>query len=352
MKTSFQPDYRHIEAVMANRRPARLPLYEHLVNPESIEQILGITFSDLLASDDPGDLAEFFRLYCDFFKRMTFDTVSFEICIGSFIGDHSAICGGAGPIQTRDDFNNFPWEEIPGRFWKHAIPRFDALREVMPAGMKAIGGIGNGVFELAEAFTGLEYLPFMDADDPELHAALYNKIGDLMHSIWSEFLKRYKNTYVACRFGDDLGFKSSLLTHPDVIRNNIIPQYRRIINAVHNAGKPFLLHSCGNIFEVMDDFIDIGIDAKHSNEDAIAPFQTWIDKYSSRIGLFGGFDLDFLCLKTPADITASIAEKGARYRATANGYALGSGNSIPSYVPAGNFLAMVEGVQIIRKKEE
>ena len=26
----------------------------------------------------------------------------------------------------------------------------------------------------------------------------------------------------------------------------------------------------------MDDIIDFGIDAKHSNEDAIAPFETWI----------------------------------------------------------------------------
>ncbi|MDR1030283.1 MAG: hypothetical protein LBL76_05370 [Treponema sp.] len=46
-------------------------------------------------------------------------------------------------------------------------------------------------------------------------------------------------------------------------------------------GKPFLLHSCGCIFKVMDDLIAARIDAKHSNEDAIAP-------YGRRIGNFGG----------------------------------------------------------------
>lgn len=351
MKTSFQPDYRHIEAVMANRRPARLPLYEHTVNIDSMERILGVSFGELQGSDDPKDLAEFFRLYCEFFRRMTHDTVSFEICTGGCLGAKNAIRGGEGPIQTRADFDAFPWDEIPKRFWAHAAPRFDALRAALPPGMKAVGGVGNGAFELAEAFTGLEYLPLMNADDPELHTALYNKIGDLMLAIWSEFLPRYKDIYVACRFGDDLGYKCSLLTHPDVVRHNIIPQYRRVINAVHAAGKPFLLHSCGNIFEIMEDMIAAGIDAKHSNEDAIAPFQTWIDKYAGRIGLFGGFDMDFLCLKSPAEITAAVLEDGARYRATANGYALGSGNSIPGYVPSENYLALVEAVQTLRERE-
>jgi hypothetical protein len=63
---------------------------------------------------------------------------------------------------------------------------------------------------------------------------------------------------------------------PDIIRQHIIPQYRRIIDLVHFSDKKFLLHSCGKIFPVMDDIIEMGIDAKHSNEDQIAPFMLWI----------------------------------------------------------------------------
>ena len=44
----------------------------------------------------------------------------------------------------------------------------------------------------------------------------------------------------------------------------------------HDAGKPFILHSCGNLEAVYPDLIDdVGIDAKHSNEDTIAPFSRW-----------------------------------------------------------------------------
>jgi uroporphyrinogen decarboxylase len=149
-----------------------------------------------------------------------------------------------------------------------------------------------------------------------------------------------------------MGFKSSLLTNPGTVRDYILPQYRRIIEHVHSRGKPFLLHSCGCIFEVMEDIIETGIDAKHSNEDAIAPFERWIELYGDRIGLLGGFDMDFLCLKSEQEVYAAVLEQGSRFRSMARGYALGSGNSIPDYVPVENYLAMIRATQAIRNQEE
>ena len=101
----------------------------------------------------------------------------------------------------------------------------------------------------------------------------------------------------------------------------------------------------------MNDIINLGIDAKHSNEDQIAPFDTWIENYSDRIGLFGGFDLNLIILETPQVVFKNVVEHGIRYRARAKGYGLGSGNSIPEYVPVEGFMAMVEAVKTIRKNE-
>jgi len=47
-----------------------------------------------------------------------------------------------------------------------------------------------------------------------------------------------------------------------------------------------------------------------------------------------------------------VFEKGSRFRAAANGYALGSGNSIPDYVPVDGYLAMIEAAKKIRKSEK
>ena len=170
----FQPDYRYFEDVMRNRKPARLPLYEHIINVDFMEKATGETFGHL-ADGDEADRREFFRRYFKFFLDMGYDTPSFEQCLGDAIpGGHSAICGGQGVISTRADFDSFPWREWPERFWQRAEPLFDAAIAELPPGMKLVGGIGNGVFELAESLVGLEYLPFIQADEPELYGDLFD----------------------------------------------------------------------------------------------------------------------------------------------------------------------------------
>ena len=109
----------------------------------------------------------------------------------------------------------------------------------MPEGMKAIGGIGNGVFEISEDLVGLEYLAYMQVDDPELFADVFKKIGDLIVNLWKWFLQKHGNYYAVCRFGDDLGYRSGTLTSPAVIQEHIIPQYRRIIGLIRESGHPF-----------------------------------------------------------------------------------------------------------------
>lgn len=352
MNTSFQPDYSHLVDAVRNRRPKRLPLYEHIISPQIMETILGLSFSSHERTPG-GDTRAFFEPFCRFFKEMTYDTVSYEVCITEVLPGHGAIMGGKpGPIQNRHDFEHYPWDDIPSMFWAKAEPRYKGLAASLPPGMKVVGGVGNGVFEISEDLVGFEYLGYMQADDPELLAMVYSRIGDLMETLWKEFLKRHSDMMAVCRFGDDLGFKTSLLTTPDTIRQHVVPQYRRIVDLVHGAGLPFLWHSCGCIFDVMDDVIAVGIDAKHSNEDAIAPYDTWIERYSSRIGLLGGIDVDVICQPDSQAIFDRVVELGTRFRRTARGYALGSGNSIPKYVPAEGYLAMVRAAQAIREREK
>lgn len=348
---NFEPDYNHMLDVLANRRPARLPVYEHIISPVIMEKILNTSFNGL-DTGNVSDRKEYFFQFCRFFREMTYDTVSYEVCITEILPDGGAIMGGRpGPIQNREDFERYPWEELPERFWQIARPKFDMLRECLPDGMKALGGVGNGVFEISEDLVGFEYLAYLMVDDPPLYTELYARIGDLMTAIWETFLERYGDIFAICRFGDDLGFKTNTLVAPDTIREHIIPQYGRVISAIKGAGKPFLWHSCGCIFSIMEDVIALGIDAKHSNEDAIASFDKWIDSYGDRIGLLGGIDVDLLCLKNPAEIREAVVELGTRFRKKAKGYALGSGNSIPEYVPVEGYLAMIEAAHKIRNNE-
>src|SRR5512146_2770887 len=138
MPTPFQPDYHHMLAVLENRRPVRLPIYEHLINTPFIESVLGIQFGELFCGG-PRELDEFFRHYCRFWREMTYDTVSFEVTITEILPGGGALLGERpGPIQTRADFERYPWDELPDIFWQTAAPRFDALLANLPPGMKAL----------------------------------------------------------------------------------------------------------------------------------------------------------------------------------------------------------------------
>jgi len=345
----ISPDYRNIVTAAENRKSPRIPLYEHIISTLVMEKMTGKKFADL-AKGGYKDKLEFFRYYCGFFRDSGYDAVSFECGTGSVmpgsgaLGDHKE-----GVIKTRRDFDAYPWDAVPDMFFERYRDSYSALGETMPAGMKAIGGVGNGVFECVQDIVGFEELCYIKADDEDLYEALFAKVGEMLTRIWERFLREFGGLFCVCRFGDDLGYKSNTLLDAADIRKLIIPQYRRIVDLVHASGKPFLLHSCGCIFNVMDDLISgAAIDAKHSNEDVIAPWSRWIDDYGGRIGNFGGMDTDVLCANNRTDIVAYTTEVYRQSEKKGRGVAIGSGNSIPNYVDPDRYGQMLETINRLR----
>ena len=346
MKT-YTPDYRRITDAAYKKKTDRIPLYEHDINYHVAEQIIGKPLSEL-REGDYRDKREYFRYYVQFCRDYGYDVVPYEGCVVECIQGGEGLCNRVpGIIRTMEDIERYPWEALPDRYFARFDPFFQALEAEMLPGMKAVAGIGNGVFEIVQDFVPLSELALLEIDEPEVFSLLWEKAGDLLISLWSEFFPRYGDLYSLCRFGDDLGFKSSTLVSPETIRTHILPQYRRIVSLIHSKGKPALLHCCGNIFEVMDDIIDTGIDAKHSNEDTIAPFSVWLEKYGNRIGNFGGVEMNVLCLNTEQEIKEYVKDV-LRTASAYPGVAIGSGNQIAEYIPPEGFIAMVEAVREYR----
>lgn len=346
----YVPDFNNVVMSARNMETPRLPLYEHLISVGTMEKITGEKFGGLLDGNFE-DKKEFFRHYCGFFANMGYDTVSFEQCIGEVMPGSGCLGRHAQPaITDRDDFDKYPWDEIPDLFFNAYSENFKALGDVMPAGMKAIGGPGNGVFECVQEIVGFENLCYIKADDEILYADLFKKIGEINLKIWKRFLAEFGDIYCVLRFGDDLGYKSNTMLAADDVKKHIIPRYKSIIDVVHSYDKPFLLHSCGCIFDVMDDLINVArIDAKHSNEDQIAMFPYWVETYGDKIGNFGGIDTDAVCRLTKPELREYILDVIAKCKGH-GGFAFGSGNSIPDYVPAENYVNMVEIVREYRRE--
>lgn len=342
----FQPNWENIAKCARNEKPDRIPLYEHNICDQIMERITGRKFAHLYGTDDD----KYFAAYNGFFEQMGYDTVTYEACITAVLPYGGALAEPkSGYIDSRERFESYPWDDVLPRYIQCFESKFKALEKNMPRGMKAIGGVGNGVFEIAQDLVGYENLCIMSYEEPELYADLFQKVGNTMYQIWSWFMDHFADTYCVVRFGDDLGYKSNtMIAHKD-IREHIVPQYKRVVDLAHRWNKPFLLHSCGYIFDVMDDMINVaGIDAKHSNEDQIADMSEWVKRYGARIGNFGGIDTDHLVRMDPAELKKLVERVYALAIGKLGGFAIGSGNSIPTYVDPERYLVMINTVRKLR----
>ena len=175
-KNDFQPDYNNLLDVLHNRKPQRLPLYEHIIDIPFISK--AVNKDIVLQGNSAKNLEAFYSQLIGFWKDMTYDGFAYEAAICEILPGHGAIKGGRpGPIQNREDFEKYPFDDIPGIFWETYTPHLEAIRKVMPPGMKAYGGCGYGFSETSEDLVGYQYLCVMQYLDPELFTDIYKKIA-------------------------------------------------------------------------------------------------------------------------------------------------------------------------------
>jgi len=240
-----------------------------------------------------------------------------------------------GPIMNWDDFENYNWPEITDNdFYIHKY-----ICDNLPEGMGFISCHAGGVYEHASRILGYENLCTNLIDNSKLVEAVINKVGEITMKYNKYLLELDK--LVAILQGDDLGFNTQTLIPPKDIRKYILPWHKKFAEQTHKYGKSYYLHSCGKIDAIMEDLIsDVKIDGKHSFMESVAPIKEYKKLYGNRICLLGGIDMDILSRYETNDLKKYIREviddcaPGGRF-------AVGAGNSIPSYVPVENYLTMV-----------
>jgi uroporphyrinogen decarboxylase len=238
-------------------------------------------------------------------------------------------------IHTRQDFADFPWPD-PDAADYDILRRLEATT---PPGMKLIPYGPNGVLENVVDLVGYEAICVMIHDDPKLAADIFGEVGSRLVRYYERALE-YDLTG-ACISNDDWGFKTQTMFSPRDMRRFVFPWHKKIVETIHRAGRPAILHSCGHFQRIIDDVIDdLKFDGRHSYEDAILPVEDFYEAYHGRIAVLGGIDLDFVCRATPEAVYARSRAMLER-AAARGGYALGTGNSVPDYVPDPNYFAMI-----------
>ncbi len=336
------PDYRRILTVLKNERPDRVPLYEFFSDINIQRRVLEDHKPDSSLSLGDNDymnevITGQYYLGYDYinpgvgfgFKGMAMhDSVDAQGIARRFLDDANA------PIKTRADFEKVVWPTVEDIDFTN----LEYCSKYVPEGMKVIANLGGGLLEWAMWLTGTDHFCMLIYDDPELVRDLISALNDQQVAVARNAASA--ENVIACALGDDLGFKTQTFLPPAMLREYVFPGLKRIVDEVHKAGKLFILHSCGNLTEVMDDLVDyVGIDAKHSFEDVIMPVSEVQKRWGHKVSLLGGIDIDVLS-RAPEDELRAYVRRVISQCRDQGGFAVGSGNSIANYIPPKNLWAM------------
>lgn len=344
------PDVERLKAVLRREMPDRVPLIELMIADEVLSELAGRPMTPLPEKADRAQRRLWAMDRVEAWRRLGYDyyrvraEIPFTVnrlpaadTAPSIAGQRQWVNEQEGLIRNWADVERYPWPCPKDIDFGPA----EAAIACVPDDMGVIGFSG-GVLEWASTLLGMESFSMLLYDDPKLVREVVDRVGRIIFDAFEVFCQM--EAVFAIWLGDDMGFKTATLLSPEHLREYILPWHKRYAEQAHRAGRSFLLHSCGHTEAIMPDLIDdVGIDAKHSFEDAIVPVVEFQRRWGGRVAVLGGVDVDILTRGSIED-----ARRATRHVldhcAEAGGYACGSGNSIPNYVPATNYLAMVETV--------
>jgi len=240
----------------------------------------------------------------------------------------------AGLIRTRADYREV--FDLPPPV---EAERFEeAARAVEQKGEFALGLVISLSADPVLLSMGFDGFAYALADDPALVAEMLDRYADWTVAVLDEYQK-LDFDFVLC--GDDVAHKTGPFMSPGVFRDVFWPRMKRVADAIR---VPWIQHCDGDLMPIMDDWLALGMNALHPIEPGALDIFALKRTIGHRVCLCGNFDINILSLGTPERTREEVRTKmvalmpGGRYVAA-------SSTSIPSYVRAENFRAMVEAIR-------
>jgi uroporphyrinogen decarboxylase len=245
-----------------------------------------------------------------------------------------------GPIRSRQDLKHYtpPDPDAPHRLrsLREAVQRFK--------GRKAIVFLTHDGFEFPHYLRGgMENLLVDYIDDPDLAHTLAEMVNDYKIRLMRRAIREGADAIVS---GDDYATAHGLMMSPAHFREFILPYLKRSIDAAHEMGVPFIKHTDGNIWSILDMMVEAGIDGI----DPIEPL-AGMDigevkaRYGDRIAVIGNVDCSIVLTQgTREEVEEAVKETIAK-ASPGGGHILASSNSIHPAVKPENYVAMVEAAR-------
>ena len=178
-------------------------------------------------------------------------------------------------------------------------------------------------------------------ENPDFVKTLFNAIADYNIAQIKEALKYDID---AVHFGDDWGQQRGLQMGPDFWREFIKPVLRRMYAVAKDAGKFVTIHSCGDVDELFDDLIEIGLNCFNPFQPEVMDVEYLLKQYRGKLAFHGGLSTQkTLPYGTVEDVKAEsqkllgLGKEGS--------YIFAPAHAVEGDVSLDNMLTFIEEVQ-------
>ncbi|MFN2141780.1 MAG: uroporphyrinogen decarboxylase family protein [Candidatus Promineifilaceae bacterium] len=203
-------------------------------------------------------------------------------------------------------------------------------------------------FERAMQMQGMEPFFINLATNPDFAAELLARCAHYCKILMGHILEELGDNVDIVKIGDDLGTSASLLISPRMYRRLLKPIHADYIAFIKERTRAKLFfHSDGDIFPLIDDLIEIGVDILNpiqTSAGKMSDLATLKKRFGKNIVLCGAVDTTHvLPFGTPAQVRQEVRQV-IEQLAPGGGYILAAVHTIQKNVPPENILAMVDAL--------
>jgi uroporphyrinogen decarboxylase len=243
------------------------------------------------------------------------------------------------PIQTPEDLRKYtpPDPDAPHRLGDlpDLVKRFKHK--------KAIVFIQRAAFMHSVALRGFEDLLVDFLAEPEFAGDVLDVVAETNIRLAHNAIKAGADIIV---LSDDYAGNDTTFFSPAVFRKLVLPRLQRVVDAIHAEGAKVVKHSDGNLWPILDEIVDTGIDAINPIEPVAGmDIGDVKQKYGDRVCLVGNVDCSYILSEASTDEVTEVVAECIRKGSPGGGHIIASSNCIHSAVKPENYLAMIRATK-------
>jgi len=247
------------------------------------------------------------------------------------------------PLAKAQDLDLYHWPD------PHASELLVDAKETIAAKGEEyfiVPNLGFALFERAWSLRGFEQF-FLDmATDAAYAGALLDRITEIQRVL----IQRYLDLGVdGAYFGDDYGAQKNLLFSPRMWRVLIKPRLARLFAPFKERGLPVLMHSDGQIQQVLPDLLEIGLTTLNPVQPEVLD-HTWLrEQFAGRLSFYGGISTQtVLPYGTAEEVKTAVSQVVQTLAPEGTGLIIAPSHRMMSDIPVQNVTAMLESFRQLR----